>query len=198
MTPGAGRSATCRTASGAVLAAVVVAGLACGACSGGAGDPAVPAGPTPTTVRDGHLLLTPLDFACGITAVAGTHSEGPPEGSFCRATLRVRNPDPEFHTYVADRQRLTGVAAPRDRPASFPMAVRRQQPAVEIGGHDLIEVEVWWDVPVGSRVTGLLLAGDRDPVGFGDSTIVDHAPGGVPVPLRPTPGEPGTTPTAPG
>lgn len=55
--------------------------------------------------RDGHLTFTLLDLRCGLTAVAGSHSEAQPDGQFCSARLRVDNQDPNFHTYVAARRR---------------------------------------------------------------------------------------------
>ncbi|WP_159052406.1 hypothetical protein [Streptomyces longwoodensis] len=129
--------------------------------------------------RDGHLTFTLLDLRCGLTAVAGSHSEAQPDGQFCSARLRVDNQDPNFHTYVTARQRLAGVTGPRARPDAFAMAVRRQHEEVEIGGHDLVEVELWYDVPRDARVTGLRVTGDRDPSGYLSTRPADHAPDGV-------------------
>jgi hypothetical protein len=129
--------------------------------------------------RDGHLTFTLLALRCGLTAVAGSHSEAQPDGQFCSARLRVDNQDPNFHTFVAAQQRLEGVTGPRARPDAFAMAVRRQHEEVEIGGHDLVEVELWYDVPRDARVTGLRVTGDRDPSGYLSTRPADHAPDGV-------------------
>lgn len=109
---------------------------------------------SPAPVKHGHLSFTLLALRYGITAVAGGHSDAPPDGQFCSARLRVDNPDPEFHTYVAGSQRLEGVSGRRGRLDTFAMAVRRQSDEVRIGGHDLIEVELWFDVPLGATVAG--------------------------------------------
>src|SRR5664280_612093 len=82
-----------------------------------------------TSARSGSLR-------CGILGVTGPHSEAPPEGEFCALRLRVANPDPAFHTFVAARQRLAGVEPPRDAPSGFAMAVRRQHDQVELGGQN--------------------------------------------------------------
>lgn len=140
---------------------------------------------SPAPVKHGHLSFTLLALRYGITAVAGGHSDAPPDGQFCSARLRVDNPDPEFHTYVAGSQRLEGVSGRRGRPDTFAMAVRRQSDEVRIGGHDLIEVELWFDVPLGATVAGLRVEGDRDVTGFMSRSIVPHAPNGVLLPMTP-------------
>src|SRR5450756_1599333 len=143
------------------------------------------AAPSPPVVKDGHLTLSPLSLRCGILGVTGTHSEAPPEGEFCALRLRVANPDPAFHTFVAARQRLAGVEPPRDAPSGFAMAVRRQHDQVELGGQNVLEVELWYDVPKGAPVSGVRLSGDSDPEGFQSDQTVAHAPDGVLVPLTP-------------
>jgi hypothetical protein len=54
--------------------------------------------------KDGHLTFTVPSLRCGLTAVAGTHSEAQPDGQFCSARLRVENKEPDFHAYEAARQ----------------------------------------------------------------------------------------------
>ncbi|MFE2579329.1 DUF4352 domain-containing protein [Streptomyces sp. NPDC059378] len=159
-------------------------------CDAGSGSPA---GPSPSAAvqrpsrayRDGHLTFTLLSLRCDLTAVSGSHSEAQPDGQFCAIRLRVENKDPEFHTYVVARQRLEGVAGRRGRADTFAMAVRRQHDQVEIGGHDLVEVEIWYDVPRDAKVTGVRVSGDRDRAGFMDSRPVEHAPEGVLIPMKP-------------
>lgn len=175
---------------GVFVLAVAMGLVGCGA-GGGGGSPAVSAGSVQRAsgeYRDGHLVFSVLALRCGLTAVAGTHSEAQPDGQFCTARLRVRNADPAFHTYVADAQRLVSADGTRARPDSFAMAVRRQHERVEIGGHDLIEIELWYDVPKRARVTGMRVSGDRDPDGYLSGATVRHAPDGVFVPMTPVTG----------
>lgn len=168
-----------------VVATVVAVQIADG-CGGSPPPPLGAPTPFPTPAKDGHLSFTLLALQCGITAVAGSHSDAPPDGQFCSARLRVDNHDPEFHTYVARSQRLEGVTGRRGRPDTFAMAVRRQFDGVQIGGHDLLEVELWFDVPLGATVTGLRVVGDRDVDAFRSTSIVPHAPNGVLLPMTPT------------
>jgi hypothetical protein len=138
----------------------------------------VPSAPPTRTAQDGHLTFLVQSFGCGLTAVSGTHSEGQPEGQFCQLRLRVDNHDPAFHDYVTAQQRLAGVPS-GGRPDSFAMAVRRQPDTIRIGGHNAIEVELWFDVPRTAKPTGLTVSGDSDPSGFrGDGPSL-HKAGGV-------------------
>ncbi|MFI2431256.1 hypothetical protein [Streptomyces sp. NPDC018693] len=170
------------------LATVAAAALLLVACGGGGDDFARESRESqkPSDVRkDGHFLFTLLSLRCGIAEVTGSHSGAAPDGQFCAVRLRVDNPDPNFHTYVAGKQRLEGVSGRRGQPDSFAMAVRRQHEEVQIGGHALIEVELWYDIPRDADVTGLRVFGDRDPAGFMSSEVVDHAPNGVVLPMKP-------------
>jgi hypothetical protein len=169
---------------------VLVLLLLCAGCSSGSTTLARTARPSSSSVplpsvKDGHLTFSVLFLRCGLTAVAGTHSEGTPEGQYCQTRLRVVNADPADHTYVARRQLIAGADAAHAKPSAFAMAVRRQLDQVTIGGHDLIEVEVWYDVPKGARVTGLRVGGDRDQTGFLDTSTIPYVRGGAFVPVTP-------------
>ena len=136
-------------------------------------------------VKDGHFTFTLLSLECGVMGVTGTHSEATPDGQFCDAILRIHNDDQDYHSYFFKDQRLEGVGEPRNHPDAFAMAVRRQNPEEKVGGSDLMEVELWFDVPTGAKVTGLRVEGDQDPAGFLDNTPVAHAPDGVLIPMTP-------------
>ena len=178
------------------LCTALCAALATAGCGGGKSSS--PPKPSPTRsspgqgpsaeIRDGHLAFTVLSLACGITAVTGTHADAPPNGQFCEAKLRVRNTDQDYHDYIAKNQRLEGVADPADRPDGAAMGVRRQSDTMTLGGSDLIEVELWYDVPVGAKPTGLRIQGDADPAGFMDSTPVKHSADGIVIPMTPAAG----------
>jgi hypothetical protein len=183
------------TRARALAALVLASALALTGCTGG--GKSHPAATTPTAkpsqipqapskpVKDGHFTFTLLSLECGIAGVTGTHSEATPDGQFCTAILRIHNDDQDFHAYVTKEQRLEGVAEPRNRPDAFAMGVRRQNPDEKVGGSDLMEVELWFDVPKDAVVTGLRVQGDRDAAGFLDSTPVAHAPDGVFIAMTP-------------
>lgn len=152
----------------------------------GCGDDGDDPGSTaPKPHKDGHLTFTLLTLRCGITGVTGSHADAPPEGQFCAARLRVENNDPNYHTYESARQRIAGVTGDRSRPDSFAMAVRRQSEKVRLGGHTLMEVELWYDVPKGAKVTGLKVSGDNDPSSFTSTKPIGRAPDGVFIPMTP-------------
>lgn len=138
----------------------------------------------PHTVKDGHLTFTVLELRCGVAGVTGSHGEGQPEGQFCRSRLRVLNDDPEPHTYVAKRQ-LLAYGSGDATPDPFAMAVRRQLDEVKIGARNVVELEVWWDIPAQAQVEGIKVGGDRDPTGYQNSSPVPYVPGGALIPIRP-------------
>lgn len=181
---------------GAALVLALVVGGVVGWLLHGSGTDSGSAAPTPTPgtsghpmakpVVDGHFTFTVLTFGCGLTAVQGTHAEGQPDGQYCNVRLRVDNHDPAFHDYVTKEQTVAGVTGSVARPDFFAMAVRRQPDRIRIGGHNAVEVELWYDVPKDAHVTGIKLSGDRDPIGFRGEGVVPHKPGGVLVRLLPT------------
>ncbi|MBP5938015.1 hypothetical protein [Streptomyces acidiscabies] len=135
--------------------------------------------------QDGHLVFTVLSLRCGILGVTGTHSDAMPDGQFCAARLRVDNPSGDFHPYAVKDQRLEGATGRAARPDSFAMAVRRQHESISIGGHSLVEVELWYDVPRDAKITGLRVTGDRDPASWMATTPAAHAPDGLLIPMKP-------------
>ncbi|MFI1723415.1 DUF4352 domain-containing protein [Streptomyces sp. NPDC020489] len=172
-----------------LLLALLALPLTAGCGDGGEGTQ------PPRSRKDGHLTFTVLALDCGITGVTGSHADAPPQGQFCAARLRVENRDPNYHTYESARQRLAGVSGSRARPDSFAMAVRRQSDTVKLGGHTLMEVELWYDVPKDADITGLRVSGDNDPSGFMSTKPVGRAPGGVLIPVTPGTRGPGATST---
>ncbi|QNP71254.1 hypothetical protein IAG44_18615 [Streptomyces roseirectus] len=170
------------------LAALLLAVTACDADTGTTTPSAAPSTasqPPSRPHQDGHLVFTLLALHCGIPGVTGTHSDALADGQFCSARLRVDNPSPDFHTYVVKNQRLEGVSGRPARPDSFAMAVRRQHESISIGGHSLVEVELWYDVPRDAKVTGLRVMGDRDPAAWMATTPAAHAPDGVVIRMKP-------------
>ncbi|NUS24215.1 MAG: DUF4352 domain-containing protein [Streptomyces sp.] len=166
-----------------LLALPLTALLLTAGCGGDGDEPGTGAAQRPH--KDGHLTFTLLSLRCGITGVTGSHADAPPEGQFCAARLRVENIDPNYHTYESARQRVAGVTGDRAGPDSFAMAVRRQSETVRLGGHTLMEVELWYDVPKDAKVTGLKVSGDNDPTSFTSTKPVGRAPDGVFLPMTP-------------
>jgi hypothetical protein len=178
-----------RTAPLLVLPLLLLPVAGCGGGgSGGSPPSSASASQQPSRAhKDGHLTFTVLSLRCGITGVTGSHADAPPEGQFCAARLRVENKDPNYHTYESARQRVAGVDGDRSRPDSFAMAVRRQSEKVKLGGHTLMEVELWYDVPKDAEVTGLRVSGDNDPSGFMSTRPIGRAPNGVLIAMKPAP-----------
>lgn len=130
-------------------------------------------------VRDGNLQLRPLSQECGLPAVFGTHAEGSPDGAFCRVWVEVVNTGAADHEFDTAQQAVVDKAGARYAPDAFAMAVRRQTEKVRIGGHQLLWLELWFDVPTAAAITGVRLAGDDDPPAYQAISPAPRAPGGV-------------------
>lgn len=138
-------------------AAVLLLLLAVG-CGRSAGRAAAPvARPT------GHFEVRILSARCGITAITGTHAEFLPQRPLCRVALRVTSVDARFHTFTTAPQRLRLADGRLVAPSPDAMSIKRQPATTELGAHDSLELELWFEPPTGVAATGLRVYGDTDP-----------------------------------
>jgi hypothetical protein len=148
-------------------------------CSGSSVPAAVPV-ERPT----GHFEVRALSARCGIAAITGTHAEFLPERPLCRVRLRVTSVDARFHTFATGSQRLRLADGRLVAPSPDAMSIKRQPAQTELGAHDSLELELWFEPPTGVAVTGLRVYGDADPDPQGTSVKVAGPPW-VDLPLAP-------------
>ena len=156
--------------------AVLVAATVLAACGGPAGSPAGSrAGPAPgqhqlsvaldpgerslagPVVRTGTVVFQPIGISDDLPAVVGTHAELDPTGVFLRLRLAVRNTGQDAVTIDPARQLLFtagGTAIATDYQA---MLVRRTYQPIALPPNDLMTLELWWDLPLGTRVRAFRL-----------------------------------------
>lgn len=130
-------------------------------------------------VQDGNLWLRPLSYACRLTAVFGTHAELQPHGAYCSVQTEIRNAGGEAHTFDARQQEIVLADGRRFTPDPSAMAVRRQALQVELGGHQRLWLELWFDLPTGAVAVAVALRGDGDPPAFLATAPARRTPGGV-------------------
>jgi hypothetical protein len=164
--------------SAAVTLLAAIAGLA--ACTGSSPAPGPTAAPTPTyliaprtarlsetPVATASAVATPLTFTvmgvrAHLPAMVGTHIEfDPPAGDeYVRIRIAVENGDSTFHDVLPAGQLLLlergGTAAPYDQA----MGVARQPDTISLGARDRIEFDLWYALPVGTKLNGLRVVGD--------------------------------------
>ncbi|WP_019630660.1 DUF4352 domain-containing protein [Actinomadura atramentaria] len=161
---------TRRRAAGLLLA------LACApaACSARAERPDPPAAydvpartarPGETAVRgatadSGELSFRVIGLTTGLTELAGSHAEMAPRGRFARVRIVVANTGRTGQTFDARDQRLVtadGTVHGRDQEADL---VKRQPDGeLEIGAGVRVELDLWYDIPVGARPAALRVVG---------------------------------------
>lgn len=141
------------------LAAVLAAANVAAGCSGGG------AAPTPTydlpprpvrvaetplpyrPVTDGLMTFTAIGLRTGMEYITGTHADLPARGAFTRIRVIVENGYSRTHTLDTTRQLLV-TADGRTRPPDLgAMHVERQPDQVDIGAHDRLELDLYYDIP---------------------------------------------------
>lgn len=141
------------------MVAVLLLGAA--ACTPASRPTSLPT-PSPSPVT-GHFAVRLLSARCGIPAITGTHAEFLPKRPLCRVGLRVTSVDARFHTFATGPQRLVLADGRLVPPSPDAMEIKRQPPSTELGAHDSLELELWFEPPTGVAAKALRVVGDSDP-----------------------------------
>lgn len=145
------------------------------ACTGTSGTPRpAPTYPLParrvraleTPVRaaprtDGRVTFAVIGVRSRITYVVGSHGDQKSDlGQFVRVRLAVTNGYPTFHTLDLHKERLLtadGRAYGIDENAT---RIKRQPDTLDVGSGDRVELDLWFDVPGGTRARAVRLYGE--------------------------------------
>lgn len=136
----------------------------------------------PVARTTGHFEVRILAARCGIAAITGTHAEFLPERPLCRVRLRVTSVDARFHTFATGPQQLRLADGRLVALSHDGMSIKRQPAETELGAHDSLELELWFEPPTGVAATGLRVYGDTDPDPQGTS-VRTAGPAWVDLPL---------------
>jgi hypothetical protein len=160
-----------------MASALLAAGTA---CAGGAAGPAPPP-QSPTyllpartvrpfetplasaTATSGKVTFTVMGVHSGEHYVIGTHADWPAKGMFVQLRLAAENTDNTFHDIRTDRLLLATADGGTHRTSSDAMRITRQPDDVFLGAGDRIEVDLWYDVPDGTRLRSLAVTTDAGP-----------------------------------
>jgi hypothetical protein len=134
-------------------------------------------------VRYGNMTFRPTGLTCGLHWAFGTHAELEATGQFCRLGVAVVSVDSTFHDLVLDSQRLVDAAGHSYLTSFDVMRVKRQPDTITLGARDAVEIDLWYDVPLGVRITGARFYGDNDPSGIDIGVNTPRPTGGVVAPL---------------
>ena len=133
--------------------------------------------------RTGHEKVRLLSAQANVPAVTGSHAEFVPKRPLYRVRVRVTSNDARLHTFLTGEQRLVLDGGDLVPPSFDAMRVKRQPDAVELGARNAVELDLWFEPPVGAKPTAVRLVGDHDPDPQGVSVSVAGPPY-VDLPLR--------------
>jgi hypothetical protein len=95
--------------------------------------------------------------------LVGTHADFQPRGEFVRLRVAVQNDARTFLSLTLADMLLVTTDGTAHRPDLQAMVIKRQPETIDLGSQGRIEFDLWYDVPVGSTLRLLRLAG-LDPV----------------------------------
>jgi hypothetical protein len=110
----------------------------------------------------GHFSVQLLVGRCGITFLTGTHAEFEPKNPLCRIRERVQSRDASYHAFSTSRQRLVLHDGTTVAPSVDAMRIKRQPDVVNVGGHDVVELDVYFEPAPGQALQALRFYGDTD------------------------------------
>jgi hypothetical protein len=126
--------------------------------------------------RTGHLRVRLLGALADVPGVTGSHAEFIPKRPLCRVRVRVASGDARFHEFVPARQRAVLPDGSLIEQSADARHVKRQAGSYGLGARDVVEVDLWFEPPVGVRPTAIRLYGDTDPDPQGVSVAVAGPP----------------------
>lgn len=110
------------------------------------------------TVRVGMLAIHPLSWKCGMGSLIGTHAEHFARGQYCRFRLHLLADDATYVDYESAWLRL-GWTTGSTTPDAEAMKIARQPQEMQVGAHDTVELDVWFDYPIGAVPKTLTIRG---------------------------------------
>jgi hypothetical protein len=156
-------------------AAVVITAWGLSACSTGTGPPGTTVTPTyrlpprpvrdgetplsGKTVRSGDLAFTPIGLRAGIPELVGSHADVRPRGQYVRIRLIAENGGRTTQTFDSGKQLLITTDGGAHRPDRDAMLVKRQPGSIDVGAAVRIELDLWYDIPLGEKTRALRLVG---------------------------------------
>ncbi|MEO5874318.1 MAG: DUF4352 domain-containing protein [Streptosporangiaceae bacterium] len=130
--------------------------------------------------RDGLIIFTPIGVSTGIHTLVGSHADWPAKGQFIRIRMIIDNDYSTFHKIDLTQQLLVTTDGVEHSIDGDGTSIKRQPPETELGAHDRVELDLYYDIPATAALHELRLYGA--PVT--DLGIeIPHDPG-VRVPLR--------------
>jgi len=109
----------------------------------------------------GRLTVKVVGLQAGYEQIVGTHAEWPSRvGQFVRVRLYVTNLDGTFHTFHTQVSPLVDADGGQTMPSRDATRIKRQNEDVTLGGENIGQFDIWYDVTKAAHPATLLLYQD--------------------------------------
>jgi hypothetical protein len=110
-------------------------------------------------VEDGTLQFQVVGFTSRIPVITGTHAEWYPHGVYMRVRIVATDTGLDAAFLETRSQELIDSAGRRYHPDPDAMRIKRQPDEVDLGPSDRVELDLWYDVPIGTKARTVQLFG---------------------------------------
>jgi hypothetical protein len=131
-------------------------------------------------VTDGLVMFAAIGIRDKMEFITGTHADMPARGAFVRIRVIVENGYPHTQTFDTSKQLIVTADGRTQPPDIAAMEVERQPDKVDIGAHDRLELDLYYDIPKNATARAVHFYGQ--PTDDGGNPILPDR--GVQVPLR--------------
>jgi hypothetical protein len=109
----------------------------------------------------GRLTIKVVGVRGGYEEIVGTHAEWPSHvGQFVRVRLSVTNLDGTFHTFHTVASPLVDADGKQAMPDHMATWIKRQNEDVTLGGENVGQFDIWYDLTKSAHPATLLLYQD--------------------------------------
>jgi hypothetical protein len=131
-------------------------------------------------VSDGLVTFAAIGIRDKMEFITGTHADMPARGAFVRIRVIVENGYPHTQTFDTSKQLIVTADGRTQPPDIAAMEVERQPDKIDIGAHDRLELDLYYDIPKNAAAQAVRFFGQ--PTDDGGNPILPDR--GVQVPLR--------------
>jgi hypothetical protein len=109
-------------------------------------------------VHSGPFLVQAREMRCGLGEIVGTHAEFTPKlGQFCRVRVDVTAEEAAEDTWDSLLQQVATADGASTGASLDAMHVKRQPLQITLGGHAMVEMDLWFDLPQAAQPSDLLI-----------------------------------------
>jgi hypothetical protein len=105
-----------------------------------------------------QVSVTVLGLRAHLVSLIGTHAEWLPHGEYERLRVVLDNGTATYREFPTERLLLVTADGTAHRPDYDAMNIARQPKVATVPAQGRLEMDLWYDVPAGSRLTALRVA----------------------------------------